>query len=71
MALRQDKTRKGLNLGACAGARMMREGGGLDEYKRIGSELVTPEEMQMHQRYVAGTLANNWPVGLPADFLAK
>jgi predicted Zn-dependent peptidase len=55
------------------------------EYKRIGSDLVTPEEMQMHKRYVAGgyllsnqmqravagTLAGNWLVGLPAEFLAQ
>jgi predicted Zn-dependent peptidase len=95
---------KGYTYGASAGARMMREGGGivggadvrnevtgaaladyLNEYKRIGSELVAPEEMRMHKRYVAGiyllsnqmqravagTLANNWLVGLPADFLAR
>jgi predicted Zn-dependent peptidase len=55
------------------------------EYKRIGSDLVTPDEMRMHKRYVAGgyllsnqmqravaaTLANNWLVGLPAEFLAQ
>jgi predicted Zn-dependent peptidase len=57
----------------------------LNEYKRIGSELVAPEEMEMHKRYVAGnyllanqmqgavasTLASNWMVGLPAEFLAQ
>lgn len=56
-----------------------------NEYKRIGSELVSPQEMEMHKRYVAGgyllsnqmqravaaTLANNWLVGLPAEFLAQ
>jgi predicted Zn-dependent peptidase len=56
-----------------------------NEYKRIGSEMVTPQEMQMHKRYVAGgyllsnqmqravagTLAGNWLVGLPAEFLAQ
>jgi predicted Zn-dependent peptidase len=56
-----------------------------NEYKRIGSELVSPQEMEMHKRYVAGgyllsnqmqravagTLASNWLVGLPAEFLAQ
>jgi predicted Zn-dependent peptidase len=56
-----------------------------NEYKRIGTELVAPQEMEMHKRYVAGgyllsnqmqravagTLANNWLVGLPAEFLAQ
>lgn len=56
-----------------------------NEYKRIGSDLISPEEMDMHKRYVAGgyvlsnqmqravaaTLANNWLVGLPAEFLAQ
>jgi zinc protease len=55
------------------------------EYKRIGSELVSKDEMQMHKRYVAGgyllsnqmqravaaTLAGNWLVGLPAEFLGQ
>jgi len=55
------------------------------EYKRIGTELVSKDEMQMHKRYVAGgyllsnqmqravaaTLANNWLVGLPAEFLGQ
>ena len=53
------------------------------EYKRLGSELVTPAEMDMNKRYVAGgyllsnqlqrsvanTLAANWLVGLPPEFL--
>ena len=56
-----------------------------NEYKRIGADLVSPEEMQMHKRYVAGgyllsnqmqravaaTLAANWLVGLPAEFLGQ
>lgn len=56
-----------------------------NEYKRIGTELVAPDEMRMHKRYVAGgyllsnqmqravaaTLANNWLVGLPPEFLAQ
>jgi predicted Zn-dependent peptidase len=56
-----------------------------NEYKRIGSELVSPQEMEMHKRYVAGgyllsnqmqravaaTLASNWLVGLPAEYLAQ
>jgi predicted Zn-dependent peptidase len=56
-----------------------------NEYKRIGSDLVTPDEMRMHKRYVAGgyllsnqmqravagTLAGNWLVGLPAEFLSE
>jgi len=95
---------KGYTYGASAGARMMREGGGIvggadvrnevtgaalgeffNEYKRIGSELIGPDEMRMHKRYVAGgyllsnqmqravasTLAANWLVGLPAEFLAQ
>lgn len=55
------------------------------EYKRIGTELVPDEEMAMNKRYVAGgylinnqlqgavagTLANNWLVGLPAEFLGQ
>ena len=53
------------------------------EYKRLGSELVTTAEMDMNKRYVAGgyllnnqlqrsvanTLAANWLVGLPPEFL--
>jgi predicted Zn-dependent peptidase len=56
-----------------------------NEYKRIGSELVSPQEMEMHKRYVAGsyvlsnqmqravaaTLASNWLVGLPAEYLVQ
>jgi zinc protease len=56
-----------------------------NEYKRIGAELVSPEEMRMHKRYVAGgyllsnqmqravagTLASNWLVGLPPEFLGQ
>jgi zinc protease len=55
------------------------------EYKRIGSELISPQEMEMHKRYVAGsyvlsnqmqravagTLASNWLVGLPAEYLVQ
>lgn len=55
------------------------------EYKRIGSELVPAKEMEMNKRYVAGgymisnqlqravagTLASNWLVGLPAEFLGE
>lgn len=55
------------------------------EYKRIGTELVPADEMKMHKRYVAGgyllsnqmqravatTLATNWLVGLPAEFLGQ
>lgn len=56
-----------------------------NEYKRIGSELVKADEMEMNKRYVAGgylinnqlqravagTLAANWMVGLPPEFLGK
>ncbi len=55
------------------------------EYKRIGSDLVPAKEMEMNKRYVAGgymisnqlqravagTLASNWLVGLPAEFLGE
>lgn len=55
------------------------------EYKRIGSELVPAKEMDMNKRYMAGgylltnqlqrgvasTLASNWLVGLPAEFLGQ
>lgn len=55
------------------------------EYKRIGSELVPQKEMEMNKRYVAGgyllsnqlqrsvaqTLASNWLVGLPPEFLGQ
>ena len=57
----------------------------MDEYRRIGTELVGAEEMDMNKRYVAGTylvttqmqravaetLANNWLIGLPAEFLGE
>jgi predicted Zn-dependent peptidase len=57
----------------------------LGEYKRIGSELVPAKEMEMNKRYVAGgymisnqlqravaaTLAQNWLVGLPAEYLGQ
>ena len=55
------------------------------EYKRIGADLVPAKEMEMNKRYLAGgylltnqlqrgvatTLANNWLVGLPAEFLGQ
>lgn len=55
------------------------------EYKRIGAELVPAKEMEMNKRYVAGgymisnqlqrsvaaTLANNWLIGLPPEFLGE
>ncbi|RZJ06425.1 MAG: insulinase family protein, partial [Rubrivivax sp.] len=55
------------------------------EYRRLGSEPVSEAELSMNKRYVAGsylistqlqgavgrTLANNWLVGLPAEFLGK
>jgi len=55
------------------------------EYKRIGTELVPAQEMDMNKRYVAGgyllsnqmqravaaTLASNWLVGLPPEFLGE
>jgi zinc protease len=55
------------------------------EYQRIGTELATPADMEMNKRYVAGgylisnqlqravasTLANNWLVGLPPEFLGQ
>ena len=57
----------------------------IKEYRRIGSELVPADEMEMSKRYVAGTyllttqlqaavaqtLANNWLVGLPAEYLGQ
>lgn len=57
----------------------------LAEYERIGSEPVSDEELTMNQRYVAGgylignqmqasvasTLASNWLVGLPPEFLGE
>ncbi len=55
------------------------------EYKRIGTETVSDAELQMNQRYVAGgylianqmqaavagSLANNWLIGLPPEFLGE
>jgi len=55
------------------------------EYKKLGEELVGEEELAMNKRYVAGgylisnqlqgavarTLAGNWLVGLPSDFLGN
>jgi predicted Zn-dependent peptidase len=55
------------------------------EYKRIGAEQVGAKEMEMNKRYVAGgymisnqlqrsvagTLAQNWLVGLPPEFLGE
>ncbi|MFY7866267.1 M16 family metallopeptidase [Roseateles sp.] len=57
----------------------------IKEYRRIGTELVPAEELQMTKRYVAGsyllttqlqgavaqTLASNWLVGLPAEYLGQ
>ncbi|UOD30350.1 insulinase family protein [Massilia violaceinigra] len=57
----------------------------LHEYTRIGTELVPEAEMSMNKRYVAGgylisnqmqaavarTLANNWLIGLPPEFLGQ
>jgi predicted Zn-dependent peptidase len=56
-----------------------------NEYKRIGTDLVPKDEMEMNKRYVAGgylisnqmqravaaTLASNWLVGLPPEFLGQ
>lgn len=56
-----------------------------NEYKRIGTELVPSDEMTMNKRYVAGgylisnqlqgavanTLAQNWLIGLPPEFLGQ
>lgn len=55
------------------------------EYKRIGNQLASSKEMDMNKRYVAGgyllsnqlqrsvaaTLASNWLVGLPPEFLGQ
>jgi predicted Zn-dependent peptidase len=55
------------------------------EYRRIGSELVPPDELTLNKRYLAGTtllgtqqqaglaqmLARNWLVGLPPGFLGE
>ena len=57
----------------------------MSEYSRIGSELVPEDELAMNKRYVAGgylisnqlqgsvaaTLASNWLVGLPPEFLGQ
>ncbi len=57
----------------------------IGEYERIGNEPVPAQELEDTKRYVAGgylitnqlqgavaaTLANNWLVGLPADFLGQ
>jgi zinc protease len=56
-----------------------------DEYRRFGADLVPEDEMGMNKRYVAGgylisnqlqgsvaaTLANNWMIGLPSEFLGQ
>jgi zinc protease len=56
-----------------------------NEYRKIGAELVPAPEMEMNKRYVAGsylisnqlqrsvanTLASNWLIGLPAEFLGQ
>ncbi|MES2318020.1 MAG: pitrilysin family protein [Pseudomonadota bacterium] len=56
-----------------------------NEYRRLGTELVPAAEMEMNKRYVAGgylinnqmqksvasTLANNWLIGLPPEFLGQ
>lgn len=57
----------------------------LAEYKRLGAEPVSAAELDMNKRYVAGgylisnqlqgavagSLANNWLVGLPPEFLGE
>ncbi len=56
-----------------------------NEYRRIGTELVSPAELDMNKRYMAGgylisnqqqravaaTLAGNWLAGLPPEFLGN
>lgn len=56
-----------------------------NEYRKIGTELVPAPEMEMNKRYVAGsylisnqlqrsvanTLASNWLIGLPPEFLGQ
>lgn len=56
-----------------------------NEYRKLGTELVSPAEMEMNKRYVAGgylisnqmqravanTLASNWLIGLPPEFLGQ
>ncbi len=55
------------------------------EFRRIGTELVADDELNMNKRYVAGgylisnqlqasvagSLASNWLVGLPSEFLGQ
>jgi predicted Zn-dependent peptidase len=57
----------------------------MSEYTRIGTELVSDEELGMNKRYVAGgylisnqlqgsvaaSLAGNWLIGLPSEFLGQ
>ncbi|MGZ8288926.1 MAG: M16 family metallopeptidase [Telluria sp.] len=57
----------------------------MKEYRRLGADLVPADEMSMNKRYVAGTylvqnqlqrsvaatLANNWLIGLPSEFLGQ
>ncbi|HEY9106530.1 MAG TPA: pitrilysin family protein [Roseateles sp.] len=57
----------------------------VNEYRRLGAEPVPEAELSMNKRFMAGsylvstqlqgalgrTLANNWLVGLPADFLGN
>lgn len=56
-----------------------------NEYRKLGAELVPDSEMEMNKRYVAGgylisnqlqrsvanTLASNWLIGLPSEFLGQ
>jgi zinc protease len=56
-----------------------------NEYRRLGADLVPEAEMSMNKRYVAGgyllsnqmqkavagTLASNWLIGLPPEFLGQ
>ena len=56
-----------------------------NEYRRLGTDLVPDAEMSMNKRYVAGgyllsnqmqkavagTLASNWLIGLPPEFLGQ
>ncbi|WP_426102646.1 M16 family metallopeptidase [Massilia sp. TSP1-1-2] len=56
-----------------------------NEYRRLGTDLVPPSELVMNKRYVAGgyllsnqlqravagTLASNWLIGLPPEFLGQ
>ena len=57
----------------------------MKEYRKLGAELVPAAEMDMNKRYVAGnylisnqlqravanTLASNWLIGLPPEFLGQ